>query len=184
MDTKKLLESYDEVIKSCKNIFITKSNEYGNSWVVMRPPSMTDQISIKAWRVRTIWDKKKQKIEDEILFDFYAIINYCIMAIIKLDNEKVDISDENIGKNYDAIVLNNKLLLEKKNHDYGNSWSLMRKESIIDLILVKINRIKHMETFEGRPKIISSEGVASNYMDILNYTFFLILRLGECFSCS
>lgn len=176
MEQKTLLQQYDDIITKCREIFIKKTEEYGNSWVVLRAPSITDQIGIKAWRIRTIWEKKKQLIEDEIIFDFLAMINYSLMALIKLSNDQI-YEERKILEKYDEIVGNNRVLLEKKNHDYGNTWSLLRKNSIIDIILVKINRIKHLE--ELNTNNISSEGIDSNYMDILNYSFFAILKEGE-----
>lgn len=168
-----IIEYYD-VIEKAKAIFIKKCSDYGLSWKIMRTSSITDQIYIKATRIRTIQELENsslKKVSDSISSEFIGIINYGIIANISLS--KVDVSEDNIEKCYDDIVANCVELLKNKNHDYGEVWRNMRISSITDLILMKIFRIKQIEDNNG--VTIISEGLNANYEDIINYAIFCLI---------
>jgi hypothetical protein len=174
----KTIDEYKEVIKGCKEVFVKKTRDYGTAWRILRLPSITDQIFIKAQRIRSIQEKGQQKVEDDIISEFVGIINYCIIAMIqiKLVNEK----DENIPEDmviplYDEAVQDTVTLLKNKNHDYDEAWKEMRISSITDIILMKIYRVKQIEDNEGITLI--SEGVKANYQDMLNYSVFCLIKL-------
>lgn len=175
---KKTLQQYDEIIEKCKNIFLKKMQDYGISWRILRLPSLTDQIYIKAQRIRNIEEKKIQMIDEGKENEFIGIINYSIMALIQYNislNKKL--SNKEILELYDNFVENAKKLMIKKNHDYGEAWRTMRISSFTDLILVKLLRIKEIENNEG--KTIVSEGIDANYYDIINYCIFALIKLEE-----
>jgi hypothetical protein len=170
-------KEYKAVIDSCKSLFIRKNQDYGTSWRIMRLPSITDQIFIKASRIRSIQEKGSQMVADSIDSEFVGIINYCIIAIIqaKLEGKEADI-DLNIKElelMYDQTVFENIDLLGQKNHDYAEAWRDMRISSITDIILMKIHRLKQIENNEG--KTIVSEGIEANYRDMLNYSVFALI---------
>jgi hypothetical protein len=169
---------YDHVIKSCKALFAAKLDDYGASWRIFRLPSITDQLFIKANRIRTIEDTGVQLIDDNIRDEFIGIINYCVIALIQIelgisDNGHID-KDFALGL-YDKNITEAKSLMLKKNHDYGESWRELRISSITDLILVKILRLKQIEDNNG--KVSVSEGADANYLDIINYAVFALIRL-------
>ena len=175
-------QQYDAVIASAKDIFIKKAKDYGTSWRVLRPISVADQIYIKARRIRQLQDASvNQKIEDDIPSEFKGIINYSIIGLIQLkihDEEIEDLPIEECNNLYDAHVKEVKALMEMKNHDYGEAWREMSQESFVDLILMKIHRMKQIIRNQGQT--IMSEGLDANYMDILNYAVFaLILQEGS-----
>lgn len=176
---------YQEIIKNCKSIFIKKHCDYGASWYILRLPSLTDQISIKANRIRSIQEKNIQMVNDSISDELIGIVNYCIMALIKYDFLS-KISDQptldEVSEMYDKVVEVNTTLLKSKNHDYDEAWRTMRLESIIDIMLVKLLRIKHIEDNFG--KISISEGVDSNYRDIINYSIFCLIKIKEATASS
>jgi hypothetical protein len=175
-------EQYDHVIAGAKDIFVKKAKDYGTSWRVLRPISVADQIYIKARRIRQLQDSAiNQKIEDDIPSELKGIINYSIIGLIQLQisNEEIeDLPVEECSRLYDQHVKEVKALMEMKNHDYGEAWREMSQESFVDLILMKIHRMKQIIRNEG--KTIISEGLDANYMDILNYAVFaLILQEGK-----
>lgn len=171
---------YNEAIKICKDIFMKKMKDYGSSWRVLRPSSLTDQIFIKAQRIRTIEDKGSQKIEDDIKGEFIGILNYCIITLIQLElnsYENLELSMEDAEKYYNKHTNFARELMEAKNHDYGEAWRDMRISSFTDMLLVRIKRIKQIEDNKGLT--IASEGIESNYYDMINYCLFALIKMAE-----
>ena len=169
-------QQYDTAIKSCKEIFIKKTKDYGTSWRVYRTISVVDQIYIKAKRIRNIQEKKLQKIDDDLLSEFKGIVNYGVIGLIQLDlqnDETEDMDVDIVSKMYDEKIAVSKQLMEDKNHDYGEAWREMSQESFVDLILAKILRIKQIIQNEG--KTLVSEGIDANFYDILNYAVFALI---------
>lgn len=169
---------YTEVIKACKEVFEKKTKDYGTAWRILRLPSLTDQIYIKAQRIRSIQEKGKQQVQDTVADEFVGIINYCIMAIIQLelkDNTKLDMNFNELEPLYDSIANETLELLRNKNHDYGEAWREMRVSSMTDIILMKLLRVKQIEDNEG--KTLISEGVKANYQDMINYSVFSLIKL-------
>jgi len=170
---------YTEVISRCKELFRKKTIDYGTAWRVLRLSSITDQIFIKAQRIRSIQEKGDQKIDDPIIDEFVAIVNYCIIALIQIslkDEESLSISYEKLEPIYDQWVQDTKTLLQNKNHDYGEAWRDMRVSSITDIILMKLLRVKQIEDNEGETLV--SEGIEANYQDMINYAVFCLIKLG------
>ena len=172
-------KQYHQESSDCRALFIAKMNDYGHSWRILRPTSLTDQLLIKAKRIRSIEIKGEQKVEDSVDQDFVGLVNYGIMAIIQLryavPDESESESDETILGWYDQIREEIRSLMDRKNHDYGEVWREMRISSMTDLILMKLLRIKQIEDQDGRTSV--SEGLDANYADIVNYAIFaLILR--------
>ncbi|MDN3202728.1 DUF1599 domain-containing protein [Algoriphagus sediminis] len=170
---------YTEVIGRCKELFRKKTIDYGTAWRVLRLSSITDQIFIKAQRIRSIQEKGDQKIDDPIIDEFVAIVNYCIIALIQIslkDEESLSISYEKLEPLYDQWVTDTKTLLQNKNHDYGEAWRDMRVSSITDIILMKLLRVKQIEDNEGETLV--SEGIEANYQDMINYAVFCLIKLG------
>lgn len=178
---KKTNIQYQEVISKAKEIFVLKTKDYGTAWRILRPSSLTDQIFIKASRIRSIQEKKSMQINESIEGEFLAIINYCVMAMIQLENiveeGEYSMNEEALFEEYDLKVAGTKALMEKKNHDYGEAWRDMRISSMTDLILMKLLRIKQIEENEG--KTLISEGLDANYQDILNYAVFALILKSE-----
>jgi len=173
-------EEFDEVITSCRSLFEKKLKDYGASWRIMRPQSVTDQILIKAKRIRSIEEKGVNMVGDSISSEFTAIVNYCIVALIQLElgySDTVDIEAAKAMSMYDKYSDEAKQLLCAKNHDYGEAWRIMSVSSYTDLILVKLFRIKQIESNDGQTLV--SEGADSNYFDILNYSVFGLIQLGN-----
>ena len=173
-------KQFDEAVAACKEIFLKKTKDYGSAWRILRTSSLTDQIFIKAQRIRSIEDKGTQKIEEGVKSEFIGIVNYAIIALIQLELSKedsMDLSVEDCGKFFAKYVANAKALMEDKNHDYGEAWREMRVSSLTDLILMKILRIKQIEDNKGAT--IISEGIDANYYDIFNYAVFALIRLEE-----
>jgi hypothetical protein len=173
-------QQYDAVVKQCKDIFLKKMKDYGTAWRILRTSSLTDQIFIKANRIRSIEEKGTQKVEDDIKGEYIGIINYCIIALIQqeLENDKrMEIPYEEITALYEKYINQTKSLMEDKNHDYSEAWREMRVSSLTDLILMKILRVKQIEDNKG--KTIVSEGTDANYMDMINYSVFAMIRLNE-----
>jgi hypothetical protein len=169
---------YREVISACQDLFIKKTRDYGTAWRVLRLPSITDQIFIKAQRIRSIQEKGQQKVEDSIRDEFIGIVNYCIIALIQIKLEKstsMELSAEEVVPLYEQAVKETHELLENKNHDYGEAWRDMRVSSITDIILMKLLRVKQIEENEG--KTLVSEGVRANYQDMINYSVFALILL-------
>lgn len=169
-------QQFEEAVKHCRDIFSKKTKDYGTSWRVYRPISVADQIYIKARRIRNIQEKGKQKIEDDITAEFRGILNYAVIGLIQLDINNDELEelpyDETLSR-YDEKIESAKDLMHNKNHDYGEAWREMSMESFTDLILSKILRIKQIIRNEG--KTIASEGIASNFYDILNYAAFALI---------
>jgi hypothetical protein len=174
----KTASEYKQVIATCKALFARKTKDYGTAWRVLRLPSITDQIYIKAQRIRSIQEKGEQKIDDPISDEFIGIINYCIMAMIQIQLEgstELDMKFEDLETLYDKAASDTLALLEDKNHDYGEAWREMRVSSITDIILMKLLRVKQIEDNNG--KTLVSEGVRANYQDIINYSVFALIKL-------
>ena len=172
------LNEYKAVIKACKSIFEKKTKDYGTAWRILRLPSITDQIFIKAQRIRSIEEKGVQKVDEDIGNEFIGIINYCIMALIQIrinGDDNVLMSYDQLEPLYDEFATNTGELLQIKNHDYGEAWRTMRVSSITDIILMKLLRIKQIEDNKG--KTLISEGVGANYQDIINYSVFALIKL-------
>jgi hypothetical protein len=173
-------QQFDDAVKNCREIFLKKTKDYGTSWRVYRIISVADQIYIKAKRIRNIQEKGTQKIEDDIKGEFKGILNYAVIGLIQLNIQDDDAEycgeylpvDETV-KLYDQKIESAKNLMHDKNHDYGEAWRDMSQESFVDLILAKILRIKQIIRNEG--KTLVSEGIESNFYDILNYAVFALI---------
>lgn len=171
---------YDQVTQACRKIFQLKVKDYGTSWRILRLPSLTDQLFIKAQRIRNIEDGVITKIDEGILPEFQGLVNYSIIGLINIElglDGKQELPLEQALKLYDKYLKNTKNLMLAKNNDYGEAWRDMRISSYTDLILMKINRIKQIEDNSG--KTIISEGIASHYEDIINYSVFGLIKLSE-----
>lgn len=172
-------EQYNAVIKICKDIFLKKNADYGPSWRVLRPSSLTDQIFIKAQRIRTIEQKGESRIEEDITQEFIGIVNYCIITLIQLELPSAtgaeSIEVENIESLYDKHAQKAKALMEMKNHDYGEAWRDMRVSTFTDMMLMRVLRIRQIENNQG--KTLASEGVEANYYDMINYAVFALIHL-------
>ena len=169
---------YKNIISSCKEIFLKKYKDYGSAWRILRLPSITDQIFIKAQRIRTIQEKNLMKVDEGIENEFIGIINYSMIAIIQLnfqDDERIEIPFKELDSLYDSSSNETIKLLENKNHDYGEAWRDMRVSSMLDIILMKLYRTKQIENNNG--KTIISEGVKANYQDIINYSVFCLIKI-------
>ncbi|MFZ1800724.1 MAG: DUF1599 domain-containing protein [Chitinophagaceae bacterium] len=169
-------EEYDREIAACKEIFIKKAIDYGTSWRVLRTISVVDQIFIKALRIRTIQEKKVQKVADDIRGEFKGIINYAVIGLIQLKLNAPEVQEvpaETVRGWYDEEINFAKKIMLDKNHDYGEAWRDMSQESFTDLILVKLMRIKQILLNEGKTTV--SEGIDANYVDILNYAVFALI---------
>lgn len=173
-------EQYLNVIQTCKEIFIKKTNDYGTAWRILRSSSLTDQIFIKAQRIRTIQETGENKVGESIVDEFKAIVNYCIMALIQLEKKELtsmDLSLQQAVTLYEEYSTKAFDLMLKKNHDYGEAWRDMRVSSLTDLILMKILRVKQIEDNKGQTLI--SEGIDANYYDMLNYAVFSLIHLSN-----
>lgn len=171
---------YDKATAVCKDIFLKKMHDYGTAWRNLRLASLTDQIFIKAQRIKSIEEKGSQKVSDDIRGEYIGIINYCLIALIQLElthDKRMDLPAAEVETLYNKYLTATKKLMEDKNHDYGEAWRDMRVSSLTDLILMKIFRVKQIEDNEGKTTI--SEGVDANYMDMINYSVFALIRLSE-----
>ena len=171
---------YKNIISSCKEIFLKKYKDYGSAWRILRLPSITDQIFIKAQRIRTIQEKNLMKVDEGIENEFIGIINYSMIAIIQLnfqDDERIEIPFEELDSLYDSSSNETIKLLENKNHDYDEAWREMRVSSFTDLILQKLLRVKQIEDNKGATLV--SEGIDANYFDMINYSIFALIKLSE-----
>ncbi|MDX2361609.1 MAG: DUF1599 domain-containing protein [Crocinitomicaceae bacterium] len=169
---------YTNVINVCRDIFSKKTKDYGTAWRILRPSSLTDQLFIKAQRIRTVQETGENKVGENIEDEFVAIINYCIMALIQvkeLQLTEMELPTELAIELYEKYATEAFELMEKKNHDYGEAWRDMRVSSLTDLILQKILRVKQIEDNEGAT--IISEGIDANYFDMLNYSAFALIHL-------
>lgn len=172
------LHEFNGVIDQCRTLFIAKTKDYGTAWRILRPRSITDQLYIKASRIRSIEEKGVQKVGDTIASEFIGLVNYSILALIQLelpDTAPLELPAEEVATLYDKQVAENIRLLQAKNHDYGEAWRLMRVSSMTDLILQKLLRIKQIEDNDGATLV--SEGLEANYRDIINYAVFALIKL-------
>ena len=171
------INEYKKIIDICKDIYLKKSKDYGSAWRILRTPSLTDQIFIKAQRIRSTQEKKKMKVDEKIENEFIGIINYCIMAIIQMeyDSNNIEIGIDKLQKLYDKYSEEIMNLLSDKNHDYDEAWKEMRISSMTDIILMKLYRTKQIENNNG--KTLISEGIKANYQDIVNYSVFCLIKL-------
>lgn len=175
-------EQFDKVIAICRQLYINKMKDYGSAWRILRLPSLTDQIFIKAQRIRSLQENEVRKVDEDETGEFIGIINYSIMALIQLDKgiaAQPDLNVEEATRLYDEKVRITKELMEAKNHDYGEAWREMRISSLTDLILQKILRVKQIEDNKG--KTLVSEGIDANYQDMINYSVFalILLKFGQ-----
>ncbi|GEM57280.1 hypothetical protein B0A78_08210 [Flavobacterium columnare NBRC 100251 = ATCC 23463] len=171
-------QQYDTIINNCRDLYTKKMKDYGSAWRILRLPSLTDQIFIKAQRIRSLQENEVKKINEDETSEFIGIINYSIMALIQLDKgvaTQPDLNVEEAIKLYDEKILITKQLMEAKNHDYGEAWRDMRVSSLTDLILQKILRVKQIEDNKG--KTLVSEGIDANYQDMINYSVFALILL-------
>jgi hypothetical protein len=173
-------EQYNAVVEECSNLFVKKMSDYGSAWRILRLPSLTDQIFIKAQRIRQLQENTVRKVDEGEKSEFIGIINYSIMALIQLELgvvENPDLSTEEAAILYNKHIAITKELMENKNHDYGEAWREMRISSLTDLILQKLLRVKQIEDNKG--KTLVSEGIDANYQDMINYAVFAMIHLGE-----
>ena len=175
-------QEFDKVIGVCRDLFSKKMTDYGSAWRILRLPSLTDQIFIKAQRIRSLQENEVRKVDEDETSEFIGIINYCIMALIQLDLgvvEQPDLNTEQAVQLYDEKVALTKKLMEDKNHDYGEAWREMRVSSLTDLILQKLLRVKQIEDNKG--KTLVSEGIDANYQDMINYSVFalILMKFGQ-----
>lgn len=171
---------YDAVIKECRGLFMKKMKDYGCAWRILRLPSLTDQIFIKAQRIRGLQENEVRKVDEGEVPEFIGIINYSVMALIQLEKgvaAQPDLSVEEVEGFYDRIIARTKSLMENKNHDYGEAWRDMRVTSLTDLILQKILRVKQIEDNKGETLV--SEGIEANYEDMINYAVFALIHIHE-----
>ena len=174
------VRAYKDIIERCREIFEKKTKDYGTAWRILRLPSITDQIYIKAQRIRSIQEKGMMKVEEDIPAEFYGIINYCIIALIQMnlqEDTELEMPFDKLAPLYDQVVSDTMGLLENKNHDYDEAWREMRVSSITDIVLMKLLRVKQIEDNAGRTLI--SEGIDANYQDMINYAVFALILLAE-----
>lgn len=173
-------KQYSDIIEKCRSLYINKLQDYGSAWRILRLPSLTDQIFIKAQRIRQLQQNDTRKVDEGEVSEFIGIINYSVMALIQLEKGVVDQPDldtEEAVVLYDKHVAITKQLMEDKNHDYGEAWRDMRVSSLTDLILQKLLRVKQIEDNKG--KTIVSEGIDANYQDMINYAVFALIHLNK-----
>lgn len=171
---------YDAAVQSCREIFLHKIRDYGTSWRILRTSSLTDQIFIKAQRIRTIQETGVSRVEESVADAFRGIVNYAIIALIQLgmrESDPMQLGEKEVMQHFDEQAARIKSLMEAKNHDYGEAWRDMRIASFTDLILMKIMRVKQIEEHEGKTEV--SEGPAAHYMDMANYAIFALIKLSE-----
>ncbi len=171
-------QEFETIINKCKDLFEAKMKDYGSAWRILRTPSLTDQIYIKACRIRSIDDKGIQKVDEGIVPEFIGMVNYSVIALIQLElgtTHHLDLSVSEAVNLFEKHINIAKSLMENKNHDYSEAWRNMRVSSLTDIILMKLLRIKQIEDNQG--KTFVSEGVDANYMDIINYSIFALIKL-------
>jgi hypothetical protein len=174
------LQQYDRIIARCRELFLRKQADYGTSWRILRTSSLTDQLYIKAKRIRSIEEKGHQAVADPVDGEFLGLVNYSIMALIQLDlpgDAPLELAVDETARLYDRHVATARELMLLKNHDYGEVWREMRVSSMTDLILAKLLRIKQIEDNAGQTQV--SEGLDANYRDIINYAVFALIKLEE-----
>ena len=173
-------KQYDSVVTTCRSLFINKMKDYGSAWRILRLPSLTDQIFIKAQRIRKLQENEVRKVDEDEQSEFIGIINYSVMALIQLEKGVVaqpDLGTEEAAQLYDEKIAETKDLMLNKNHDYGEAWRDMRISSLTDLIIQKLLRVKQIEDNKG--KTLVSEGIAANYQDMINYSIFAMILIKE-----
>lgn len=173
-------KEYDKVVEVCQELFTKKMKDYGCAWRILRLPSLTDQIFIKAQRIRGLQQNAVQKVDEGAASEFVGIINYCVMALIQIEKgvvEQPDLSFEEAVALYENKITITKQLMQDKNHDYGEAWRDMRVSSLTDLILQKLLRVKQIEDNAGHTLV--SEGIDANYQDMINYAIFALIHLNE-----
>ncbi len=173
-------KQYDEVTAKCRSLFINKMTDYGSAWRILRLPSLTDQIFIKAQRIRQLQENETRRVDEDEISEFIGIINYAVMALIQLEKGVADQPDLDVEEAialYDKHMLTAKTLMENKNHDYGEAWRDMRVSSLTDLILQKLLRVKQIEDNQG--KTLVSEGIDANYQDMINYAVFALILMNH-----
>ena len=171
-------QQYDQVIQSCKDVFLKKATDYGTAWRVLRTISIVDQIFIKAQRIRTIQQKGQQKIEEGVAAEFKGFINYAVIGLLQLqlpEEDEQELPLSLLEQLYDKEIAQTKQLMQDKNHDYGEAWRSMSQESFVDLILMKLQRIRQI--LDNNGKTLISEGIDANYQDIINYAVFALILL-------
>jgi len=171
---------YDKAVQDCKEIFLKKARDYGTSWRVLRTISIVDQIFIKAQRVRTIQQKGEQKVVEDIGSEFKGIVNYAVIGMIQLEQKTEEVEEvavTTVEKWFDKQIAAARKLMQDKNHDYGEAWREMSQESFVDLVLMKLMRIRQILANEG--KTLISEGIDANFLDIINYSLFALILIGE-----
>ena len=177
----KTISEFDSIIKKCEDIFAKKMKDYGSAWRILRISSLTDQIFIKAQRIRSIESKGTQKIDEGVINEFIGIVNYSVIGLIQIDlgvsEQPEDLEFEKVMNMFNKHVLSSKDLMVNKNHDYGEAWRDMRVSSLTDLILQKLLRVKQIEDNNG--STIISEGIDANYLDMLNYAVFALIKLNK-----
>jgi len=185
----KTTDQYQRISTICRDLFLKKAKDYGTSWRIMRLPSITDQLYIKAQRIRTLEETGISKVGERAEDEYIAIVNYCIIGMIQLEmgdaqdsltlNESIadnQLPIEKITQLYDQAVMETKDLMEAKNHDYGEAWREMRVSSLIDMILTKLHRTREIDNNDG--KTLVSEGIKANYQDMMNYAIFALIKMG------
>jgi predicted restriction endonuclease len=173
-------KQYDTAVQICRDLFEKKMHDYGCAWRILRVSSLTDQIFIKAQRIRTLQQSKTQRVDEGQFSEFIGIVNYCVMALIQIQKgvaDQLDMSPEEVMLNYNAQIGIAKSLMQNKNHDYGEAWRDMRVSSLTDLILQKLLRVKQIEDNDGQTLV--SEGLAANYQDMINYAIFTLIHLED-----
>lgn len=176
----KTSNQYTRIVMQCRSLFEKKMSDYGSAWRILRLPSLTDQIFIKAQRIRMMQENEVRKVDEDEIPEFIGIINYAIMALIQLEKgvvEQPDLNTQEALSLYDKHIAETKALMENKNHDYGEAWRDMRVSSLTDLILQKLLRVKQIEDNEG--KTLVSEGIDANYQDMINYAIFALILMKE-----
>jgi Nucleotide modification associated domain 1 len=179
-ETGKTEQQFESIIGKCRTIFLTKMKDYGSSWRILRIPSLTDQIFIKANRIRSIESKGIRKVDEGIIPEYIGIVNYSIIALIQLElgeEGEQNLTPEEAENLYNKYVYSSRDLMLNKNHDYAEVWREMRLSSLTDIILMKLMRIKQIEDNMGKTFI--SEGIEANYQDIINYSIFALIKLEE-----
>lgn len=180
VDVGQTVAQYKEVVQTCRDLLLAKHRDYGSSWRILRPSSLTDQLYIKAKRIRSIEDSGTNLVGDSVEGEYQGLVNYSVMALIQLALPKdaaLELTEAELTGHYDRELQQSLDLMLKKNHDYGEVWREMRLSSITDLILAKLLRIKQIEDNAGNTEV--SEGLEANYQDIINYAIFALIRINE-----
>jgi hypothetical protein len=179
-DIGKTEQQFETIIQKCRSVFLTKMKDYGSSWRILRISSLTDQIFIKANRIRSIESKGVRKVEEGIIPEYIGIVNYSVIALIQLElgeEGEMNLTADEAEKFFTKHILSARDLMLNKNHDYAEVWREMRLSSLTDIILMKLMRIKQIEDNLG--KVFVSEGIDANYQDIINYSIFALIKLEE-----